>query len=1203
MTDYDVIINQGAERIADIEAVIKDQEKFDKLSADDKVNMFKDYLFLKARLNPWFDEAKEESVYEEIETGEESLDEVLYTVADSIKIGEFCLDELNSPFMMESIIGDSGKSIENVNSLRDEYINKIEEKVPEEFHDKYKSVKSSLSADSLKFNNKNLSKLSGELEESEKEINGSFRRMAEQKDMDDVIASGADASKFAQELDQIEDAALEEIRSEQELEELFPENVIVEEKRREKEQNRSVFLDAYKKNNPNMKAEPKKEDDITDKMLFDLEYDLENYTSPIGQEQPESGEKVEDQGQPESGEQIEGQEQNKYNYDEIYGNVDFNIPEVNEENVSDINVDDLNSDELFPGSSVENVQPEEEKNVEEEQVVDNDQPEEEKNVEEEQVEVSNQSEEEKNIEENQLEENNIELNDQVEEENNVEGLDQVDEKNQIEENDQNLENNQENIININAVDDVEKDSASVDGDAKNIIVNDVIQLNKDENKVINEEPEIDLKKVLNDLDKDDIQIQNDIFRNKDNEKLAENAQDAVDLIDNIDNDVANQTEEIDDNNWAYEELDRTERILENQEKFDAVEDKLSMAKSYILSKAFLHPKYMHTVKDEIMENLNSNKMKGTLNELLNHVKSADNVKKELDGTHISNILYGDVFCFKMQVIENPDPYDEKSYSTKIRGIERTEQYNLNKYGTYDGKPKPKEIKIIESEFDNDINELFPENENNNEIKQKEEEERKERIRQRKKADADRRLKEKKEKEERDKSIEESGFKEEMIDSMAVTQGISSSKDRFNRKRMTEKEAEVQMAKIKNLFCTPEKYAEIDVLNKRKYMREYLYAFGVKNRIEYNFKFEDNSPQFIEGMHDQLEKSIFHNSQVDEKVAKISNVKDGKEAFKILTESETIKKIVSDHIDEEFRNLNELFTDKKDDVTPKVDAYFERIERENEIRKNPKKGGKNLDTYIIIHTGPKASSSKEDMLDNLSKVSAAIKMKNAGAKFDLKELHEISERYYTRFPKLLIEKHADFEKNLNYALTSTDAVQDFCKNMQTALFKVNLKKFNDYQNDMKKILDNMSSPKGRTQKYQNFYNSVKAITEIKFEEGLQGEKKDQLVQKIINANENLYDATHAYIQGKEKVRRQNYGKKSFDNALDVLSTVTKYMPSTKVCTMKIVDKINGIRKKDSLIDKEKFLSTYSANRAAEANSKKKKKDNAKVKEDKKMVKGM
>ena len=104
-----------------------------------------------------------------------------------------------------------------------------------------------------------------------------------------------------------------------------------------------------------------------------------------------------------------------------------------------------------------------------------------------------------------------------------------------------------------------------------------------------------------------------------------------------------------------------------------------------------------------------------------------------------------------------------------------------------------------------------------------------------------------------------------------------------------------------------------------------------------------------------------------------------------------------------------------------------------------------------------------------------------------------------------------------------------------------------------------------------------------------EAKKEIEAAIISTNDKLFDSAHAYIKGYEKVRKSPQGVNSFNNALDVFSTVTKYSNGVSVCTQKVIDDINAVRGKNQPLDRDmkNFLKNYGSERAASVNQKKEK----------------
>ncbi len=175
MTDFNFLKEQGGPEIVNIEELLDNQETYRGLSNDSKVELFKDYLFLKIRSNPWFDRSNEEALYDEINAGINSLEDVLTAIAENKSLGSDCLEELNSSFMTDSFVGVHGKPMLDVEDNRNQYIKSIEKNTTKAFHENYRLGKVEAAAESMKDSDIKLAKTIEELDGASKKVDIDMR--------------------------------------------------------------------------------------------------------------------------------------------------------------------------------------------------------------------------------------------------------------------------------------------------------------------------------------------------------------------------------------------------------------------------------------------------------------------------------------------------------------------------------------------------------------------------------------------------------------------------------------------------------------------------------------------------------------------------------------------------------------------------------------------------------------------------------------------------------------------------------------------------------------------------------------------------------------------------------------------------------------------------------------------------------------------
>ena len=664
-------------------------------------------------------------------------------------------------------------------------------------------------------------------------------------------------------------------------------------------------------------------------------------------------------------------------------------------------------------------------------------------------------------------------------------------------------------------------------------------------------------------------------------------------------------------NAAYSELDRIEQIFLDQQQFEKLEDyqKKSLATEYLKKNAVTLPGYDDSDDREIDIHISSTAQR-PLDYLVRHLKSGKNFLTELSNPYMQKQAYGEVF--------NKNPYEytdddaKRSFERHVDSVSEIEKSNFREHGTYDGSPKKEEKKTEKKVEENaedipSVEELFPENEKVLEEKarrEREAQEKEERIENKKimrsamKYESERvkDFKPTKLQEAQLKGINETGKK--MVESLT---GIK--EDEAERlKKMSEAEAKAEMKRLEKQMTDSSHFNSLSKKEKLRLAQDYLFCMGKENEACMDLRFElmddDSMKRKADAMHFSIYSyplgvTAFNNdyeySNLNAAISKtIDKVTDGKEFFDIVSNSKYLLHRAAEGIKSELRAGSDRYDIHKEEkeFNKDIEAAVKKQQEKEKLRKSSKGFDKSYENYVILHTGSKAGATKEDLITNLAKVCAAEKMKNSNKKFDVEEVRKSADRIRQSYSLDVFSKLKD-----DKLLDDGKAATQFVRKIKESVFKVDPKNYDAYKASMKKILDNMDSPKGRTDKYQRFYNSIKAITELKTNDSY---AEDDLIM----ANDELYDATLAYMEGKENVRVQGKGKRAFNNSLDVLSEMTKYVPGTNLSTMKEINKINQVRKskKQPTIetDLKKFTEEYGAKRAEEAKQNKgKEKTNTKM----------
>ena len=104
MKSFEELSKQNTLDLVKIESVFSHQSEFEKLSKEEKVDYFKEYLFLQAKMDKRLPEDRHQELYNNISSGKNGLEEVLNAISENVKDGGDCIEELRSPFMKDSCL-------------------------------------------------------------------------------------------------------------------------------------------------------------------------------------------------------------------------------------------------------------------------------------------------------------------------------------------------------------------------------------------------------------------------------------------------------------------------------------------------------------------------------------------------------------------------------------------------------------------------------------------------------------------------------------------------------------------------------------------------------------------------------------------------------------------------------------------------------------------------------------------------------------------------------------------------------------------------------------------------------------------------------------------------------------------------------------------------------------------------------------------
>lgn len=659
---------------------------------------------------------------------------------------------------------------------------------------------------------------------------------------------------------------------------------------------------------------------------------------------------------------------------------------------------------------------------------------------------------------------------------------------------------------------------------------------------------------------------------------------AQDFMDELDAAVKDEEQKkdpkVEEMEQAYREVDRIEQLCKDQDAFEQLnsEEKMKLADSYLLHNGKISPDIEGGFAYRLEEGIKSYECQDSLRIICDNIRSGENFLAELNSFQIRTLAY----AYAMPGLYNAhEAQPSNLYRNKVMSIARNEEKEYEKYGTYSGKPKQKKSEI-EKEAE-DLGALFPENDEvkKKEAKKKEQKAKEAEERIRKKKDA--RLKAIQDKAEAKKKLEESGivkaFQKDIRSQIAKEMGRDTRSEEEKLITMTSAEAKQLARRIKVRMLSSE-FKSMSNGEKKKLSRNLLFCRAKEEPDVFMLadspEGSDKEKAIFRDFHHALQNSIALEIAFTDM---ISVAKSGRAFYNLLDSSLYLKTCIQDMLKEEslFEKDTGIPRYKKD-FDQKIKEIKVRRKKEAEVRENPKKAEKNYDNYITLHTGSMEGKSPREMFDNLTKAAVAIKLRDAGASFDMGQIHETAKRLGERLPASKM-KDAEFVEKLKPALEDTDSLKAFMSDLNTAMFHVDLKNVDKYKADMKKILESMEAPDKRSVEYQKMYRSIEAITKLntKYDDS----NKDQVEQRVIRANENLFDSIQNYTKNKEGIRFWDKGQVRFNHSMDALATVTKYAPGTRYSTMVVINRINTVRKGKEPIPKNlgEFTKAYGADQSA------------------------
>ncbi len=236
----------------------------------------------------------------------------------------------------------------------------------------------------------------------------------------------------------------------------------------------------------------------------------------------------------------------------------------------------------------------------------------------------------------------------------------------------------------------------------------------------------------------------------------------------------------------------------------------------------------------------------------------------------------------------------------------------------------------------------------------------------------------------------------------------------------------------------------------------------------------------------------------------------------------------------------------------------------------------FDNYIRLHIGANAVDKPgEIQKDYLAKAVAANLLKNAGGKYDVDKIHVMAEnvKSMSEFDKI-VSNH----KDMLDALKSRNNIQATADRLTNSVYRLSSANVSEYVNDMNRLYKSLMPDKDRSKEYKAFYGVVEKIASLADRYEFHHEYDCKVaVKDLIDLNANLLEAVMNYTKGKKAVRWSDNGKERFNNTLDALGIMDKYVPGVKSQIDTVVARVNYVRWERNAVD----LSKFGADRAEKA----------------------
>ena len=244
-----------------------------------------------------------------------------------------------------------------------------------------------------------------------------------------------------------------------------------------------------------------------------------------------------------------------------------------------------------------------------------------------------------------------------------------------------------------------------------------------------------------------------------------------------------------------------------------------------------------------------------------------------------------------------------------------------------------------------------------------------------------------------------------------------------------------------------------------------------------------------------------------------------------------------------------------------------------------------DKYIRLHTGTNSSKKASEKKQDVAKIIAAAILRDQGKEFSVKNIHALAKTVDTLFsvsdnPTYDL-KNGGKENLLNATKDSKSPAYEYNR-LKNEMYGIKHDKYDDFTNDMTKLLNSMREEKGRSREYKNLVEAIRSAA--KLGEKTANKTPEAKALMYADANMRVVIAVQQYVKGKETVRFQDKGNDAFHNSMDALAVVSKYTKrdgqSVNQSIKKVFDKVVEKSDRDFLrgVDLEKGYGADRADRA-------------------------